>query len=179
MILGENRGKAAVSLLKNPRIKPGTLLIEAIYTVESMAPRYLQADRFLPCTVIRHLLDANGKNISQAISHEGLSQQCHKMDKALSRKIVSSQKTLLEKLLKANDVAARKEADDVVAAALIAMREEQNHELARLKALQAKNPAVRDEEITALEQQTAQLEKLIGDAQCQLNAVRVIVAAGE
>jgi len=179
MILGENRGKAAVSLLKNPRIKPGTLLIEAIYTVESMAPRYLQADRFLPCTVIRHLFDANGKNISKAISHEGLSQQCHKMDKALSRKIVSSQKTLLEKLLKANDVAARKEADDVVAAALIAMREEQNHELARLKALQAKNPAVRDEEITALEQQTAQLEKLIGDAQCQLNAVRVIVAAGE
>ncbi len=55
---------------------------------------------FLPTTVIRHLLDANGKNISQAISHDGLSQQCHKMDKPLSRKIVGSQKSLLEKLLK-------------------------------------------------------------------------------
>ncbi|MZR63755.1 RNA polymerase-associated protein RapA [Alcanivorax sp. DP30] len=179
MLLGEHRGKAAVSLLKNPRIKAGTLLIEAIYTVESMAPRHLQADRFLPCTVIRHLLDANGKNISQAISHDGLSQQCHKMDKPLSRKIVSSQKDLLEKLLKANDAAAAQEAEGIIASALDAMRQEQGHELARLKALKAKNPAVREEEITAMEEQTAQLEKLLTNAQCQLNAVRIIVAGGE
>ncbi|MGB1465822.1 MAG: RNA polymerase-associated protein RapA [Alcanivorax nanhaiticus] len=179
MLLGEDRGKAAVSLLKNPRIKAGTLLIEAIYTVESMAPRHLQADRFLPCTVIRHLLDGNGKNISQAISHNGLSQQCHKMDKPLSRKIVSSQKPLLEKLLKGNEAAAAKEAEAIIASSLEAMRKEQAHELARLKALQAKNPAVREEEVTALENQTAQLEKLLSNAQCQLNAVRVIVAGGE
>ncbi|WP_082904816.1 RNA polymerase-associated protein RapA, partial [Alcanivorax sp. HI0083] len=149
MMLTEHRGKAAVSLLKNPKIKAGTLLIEAIYTVDAIAPKQLQADRFLPTTVIRHLLDANGKNISQAISHDGLSQQCHKMDKPLSRKIVGSQKPLLEKLLKADETSASQEAESIIAAAQEKMRAEQAHELARLKALQAKNPAVRHEEVEA------------------------------
>jgi ATP-dependent helicase HepA len=178
MLLTEHRGKAAVSLLKNPKINAGTLLIEAIYTIDAVAPKYLQADRFLPTTVIRHLLDANGKNISQAISHEGLSQQCHKMDKPLSRKIVGSQKPLLDKLLKADEALAAKEAQGTIDGALEKMRREQAHELARLKALQAKNPAVRDEEIQALEAQTEALEKVLGEARCQLEAVRVIVAGG-
>ena len=178
MLLGEHRGKAAVSLLKNPKIKAGTLLIEAIYTVDTIAPKHLQVDRFLPTSTIRHLLDANGKDISQAITHEGLSQQCHKMDKALSRKIVGSQKPLLEKLLKTDEARASQAARSIIDDALEKMRHEQDHELARLKALQAKNPAVRDDEIQALEAQTAQLEKYLGDARCQLEAVRVIVAGG-
>ena len=179
MMLTEHRGKAAVSLLKNPKIKAGTLLIEAIYTVDAVAPKHLQADRFLPTTVIRHLLDANGKNISQAISHDGLSQQCHKMDKPLSRKIVGSQKALLEKLLKADDISASQEAESIITAAQQKMREKQAHELARLKALQAKNPAVRHAEIDALEDQTQALEKCLGEARCQLEAVRIIVAGGD
>ncbi|WP_290539132.1 MULTISPECIES: RNA polymerase-associated protein RapA [Alcanivorax] len=178
MLLTEHRGKAAVSLLKNPKINAGTMLIEAIYTIDAVAPKYLQADRFLPTTVIRHLLDANGKNISQAISHEGLSQQCHKMDKPLSRKIVGSQKPLLDKLLKADEARAAEEARGTIDQALEKMRQEQGHEIARLKALQAKNPAVRDEEIQALEAQTEALEKVLGEARCQLEAVRVIVAGG-
>ncbi|EKF75712.1 ATP-dependent helicase HepA [Alcanivorax hongdengensis A-11-3] len=179
MVLGENRGKAAVSLLKNPKIKAGTLLIEAIYTIEAVAPKHLQVDRFLPTTVIRHLLDANGKDISRAISHDGLCQQCHKMDKALSRKIVASQKPLLETLLKNDEAQASQAAEAVIDDARQAMRAEQDHELARLKALQAKNPAVRDEEIAALQAQTDALEKVLAEARCQLNAVRVIVAGGE
>ena len=67
----------------------------------------------------------------------------------------------------------------VIEQAQIAMRAEQNHELARLKALQEKNPAVRDAEIEALEAQTAALEKALADARCQLESVRVIVAGGE
>ena len=179
MMLTEHRGKAAVSLLKNPKIKAGTLLIEAIYTVDAIAPKQLQADRFLPTTVIRHLLDGNGKNISQAISHDGLSQQCHKMDKPLSRKIVGSQKPLLEKLLKADEANASQEAESIIAAAQEKMRAEQAHELARLKALQAKNPAVRHEEVEALEAQTHALEKCLNEARCQLEAVRIIVSGGD
>ena len=179
MMLTEHRGKAAVSLLKNPKIKAGTLLIEAIYTVDAIAPKQLQADRFLPTTVIRHLLDGNGKNISQAISHDGLSQQCHKMDKPLSRKIVGSQKPLLEKLLKADEANASQEAESIIAAAQEKMRAEQAHELARLKALQATNPAVRHEEVEALEAQTHALEKCLSEARCQLEAVRIIVSGGD
>ena len=37
---------------------------------------------------------------------------------------------------------------------------------------------MRDEEIQALEAQTEALEKVLGEARCQLEAVRVIVAGG-
>ena len=100
------------------------------------------------------------------------------MDKPLSRKIVGSQKPLLDKLLKADEARAVEEARGTIDGALEKMRQEQGHELARLKALQAKNPAVRDEEIQALEAQTEALEKVLGEARCQLEAVRVIVAGG-
>ena len=59
------------------------------------------------------------------------------------------------------------------------MRAEQAHELARLKALQAKNPAVRHEEVEALEAQTHALEKCLNEARCQLEAVRIIVSGGD
>ena len=59
------------------------------------------------------------------------------------------------------------------------MRAEQAHELARLKALQAKNPAVRHEEVEALEVQTHALEKCLSEARCQLEAVRIIVSGGD
>jgi ATP-dependent helicase HepA len=101
------------------------------------------------------------------------------MDKPLSRKIVGSQKALLEKLLKADDISASQEAESIITAAQQKMREKQAHELARLKALQAKNPAVRHAEIDALEDQTQALEKCLGEARCQLEAVRIIVAGGD
>ena len=176
MILGETRGKASVSLLKNPKIKAGTLLVEAIYTLDYLAPRYLQADRFLPTTVIRHLLDGQGRDLSGAIGFEALCKQCHKMDKSLARKVVASQKALLEKLLKRDETSAAREGARVVAEAMARMRDHQHQELLRLQALRAKNPAVRAEEIDFLEAQTAALETHLSEARCRLEAVRVIVA---
>ncbi len=178
MILGADRGKASVSLLKNPRIKAGTLLLETIYTIDYLAPRHLQADRFLPTTLIRHLLDGRGNELGQTIQFEALCRQCHKMEKPLARKIVSSQKSLLEKLLKEDEKRAAEQAGKTIDDALTRMRLHQRQELERLKALREKNPAVREEEVMFLEQQTRLLEKHLSEAHCHLEAVRVIVAGG-
>ena len=176
MVLHDHRGKAVVSLLKNPKIKPGTLLIEAIYRVDTVAPGHLQMDRFLPTTLIRRLLDAKGRDVSQAISHDKLNKQCHKIDKSLARKIIASQKALLEPLLKNDDAAAHTAAAPLIAAARERIEHDQQHEINRLKALRSKNPAVRLDEVTALEQQTLALHQHLDDARCQLDAIRVIVA---
>ncbi len=176
LILDEHRGKASVSLLKNPKIKAGTLLVEAVYTVEPVAPRHLQADRFLPVTTVRRLLDANGRDLSSAITHDALCRQCHKLEKPLARKIVASQKGLLEQLLKDDERNAAGQARAVIEQALAAMRDSQDQALRRLRALRDKNPLVREEEITYLERQTEALEERIGDARFRLEAVRVIVA---
>src|SRR5699024_2311929 len=123
LILTEHRGKAAVSLLKNKRIPAGTLLIEAFYQVACKAPQYLQVERFLPTTVLRCLLNSKGQNMDKAVSHHQLNQQCVKADKSFARKVVESQQTLLEPLLKNNQTVLEQQADEVKAQALAAMQE--------------------------------------------------------
>ncbi|MCH8542229.1 MAG: RNA polymerase-associated protein RapA [Alcanivorax sp.] len=176
MVLAEDRGKACVTLLRNRKVKPGTLLVEAVYTISCVAPRALQANRFLPTTVLRSLIDAQGRDLSQAISHEGLSKQCHKLDKPLARKIVDSQQPLLEKLLAAEQTRVNAQADAVIAEARAAMQREQQHARNRLAQLREKNPAIRPEEIAFIDEQTRQLERHLDEASCQLAAVRIIVA---
>lgn len=175
LMLGQSLGKASVALLKNKRIKPGTLLVEALYTLECVAPRHLQAQRFLPTTLIRTLLDTNGKNLSEVVNHQALNKQCHRLDRGLSGKIVSSQKELLQKLLKEDHAIADAQAKDIVEEALSAMQTTQQYEINRLQQLKIKNPMIREEEIEFLQQQTAQLEKHLADSRVQLEAVRVIV----
>lgn len=175
LMLGNSLGKACVSLLKNRKIRPGTLLIEALYTLECVAPRHLQAQRFLPTTLVRTLLDANGKNIAANVSHEAISKQCQKVDKGLAAKIVSSQKPLLEKLLREDLRIANAQAENMISDALTRMRTHQQHEINRLVQLKRKNPMIRDEEIAFLQQQSAQLETHLAQSRCQLDAVRIIV----
>ncbi|MDF1820371.1 MAG: RNA polymerase-associated protein RapA [Alcanivoracaceae bacterium] len=177
LLLSDTRGKACVSLLKNPRIKAGTLLLECLYTVDCIAPRALQAHRFLPMQVIRTMMDASGKDISHVIHHEALSKQCHKMEKGLARKVVSSQQDLLEKLLQSDHARAAEQAEPLINDALQRMAETQEQALNRLIQLREKNPAIPQGEIDFLNWQTEQLEQHLRDTRCQLDAVRIIVVS--
>ena len=176
MVLSDMLGRASVCLLKNPRIKAGTLLVECIYTLDCVAPRSLQAHRYLPLTVMRTLNDAKGKEMGEAISHAGLSKQCQKMEKGLARKVIASQQSLLEKLLDLDHKRVTEQARPMIDEALKRMASEQEHELNRLILLREKNPAVPRQEIDHLIWQTEQLEQHLRDTRCQLAAIRVIVA---
>ncbi|NLW06182.1 MAG: hypothetical protein GX029_13320, partial [Pseudomonadaceae bacterium] len=59
------------------------------------------------------------------------------------------------------------------------MRELLDPEIARLTALQQKNPAVRTEEVEQLVAQRKQLDSLLNAASLRLDALRVIVAGGQ
>ncbi|WP_111657844.1 RNA polymerase-associated protein RapA [Isoalcanivorax indicus] len=176
MVLGEDKGKACVALLRNRKVKPGTLLVEVFYRLSCVAPRALQANRFLPSTIMRGLIDAQGRDLSQAISHGGLDKQCHKLDKPLARKIVESQQALLARLLDEDLVRREASASTLIDEALARMHAHQTHERDRLLRLREKNPAIRQDEIDFIDEQTRQLARHIGEARCELAAVRVIVA---
>src|SRR5699024_2930797 len=176
LALGENRGKASVALLKNKRIPAGTLLVEAFYQVSCQAPSYLQVERFLPTTIMRTLLNTKGQDMSQAVTHEQLSQQCRKADKSIARQIVESQQELLEGILQQTQQRLDQAAEQIKASALEKMRAYQTEEIQRLTALQAVNPTVRPEELEFLHTQTQALTEHLEQARCELAAIRVIVA---
>jgi ATP-dependent helicase HepA len=175
-VLDRDQGKASVALLKNPSVPAGTLLVESLHVLEPLAPRELQAGRYLPPVVIRTLTDAHGKDLSHAISHAGLSRQCSKMDKPLARKVIDSQKDKLRELLAEDEARVQEEVRQHIEQALEALRTEQQQEIDRLRALQQKNPAIRDEEIDHLRHRSEALEAHVREAPCRLEGVRVIVA---
>lgn len=174
-VLDRDQGKASVALLKNPNVPAGTLLVESLHVLEPLAPRDLQAGRYLPPMLIRTLTDANGKDLSHAISHGGLSRQCHKLDKPIARKVIDSQKDKLRDLLAEDEARVREQARQYIEQALSTLHTEQQHEIDRLDALRQKNPAIRDEEIEHLRHRAEALEAHVREAPCRLEGVRVIV----
>jgi len=176
LVLGENKGNASVCILKNKAIKAGTLLIETLYRLECVAPKYLQAQRFLPYQCFRLLVDINGSNLAKSVGHANLSKQCSKLDKRNARLILKSEEKSIKKILDKTDSLANNLANDALGNVVTKMQQSQQQELDRLTALKKKNPNIRKEEFTVLKKQTELLSKYLGETHLQLEAIRVIVA---
>jgi ATP-dependent helicase HepA len=176
LILGENKGNASVCILKNKAIKAGTLLVESLYKLECIAPKYLQAQRFLPYQCFRLLTDINGSNIAANVSHANLSAQCSKLDKRNARLVLKSEEKVLRNVIAKTELLANKQAEELLSNVVSNMTSVQLAELNRLTSLKQKNPNIREEEIKFVEKQTELLTNYLGDTKLQLEAIRVIVA---
>ncbi|MCB1616977.1 MAG: RNA polymerase-associated protein RapA [Pseudomonadales bacterium] len=177
MVLSEDKGKASVCVLKSKGIKPGTLLMETFFVVDCPAPAYLQLQRFLPNHVLRSLMDTSGKDIASAIDHHKLSSICHKLEKAVARKILDSQQSIVHKMLQLNRQVINKKFELIKEQATAKLKSELKQERDRLLALREKNPNIREEEIRFIEIQAEALRDLISQSKCQLEGVRIIVAS--
>jgi len=176
LILGENKGNASVCILTNKAIKAGTLLIETLYKLECVAPKYLQAQRFLPYQCFRLLTDVNGSDLSANVGHVNLSKQCSKLDKRNARLVLKSEEKTLRNILTKTDVLAHKQSNKILAKVVSKMQSSQQNELNRLMSLKKKNPTIREEEIAFITKQASLLEKYLDGTYLQLEAIRVIVA---
>jgi ATP-dependent helicase HepA len=176
LVLSEDKGNSCVCILRNKAIPAGTLLMEVIYHAESTAPKYLQAQRFLPYQTLRLLVDKNGNDLASKVNHQQLSLQCEKIPKHHSRQVIKSEsKTLRDMLTKANQIAEKK-SSELLGSIVTDMKQAQMNELNRLVSLKKKNPNIRDEEIEFINNQTHLLENYLEKSKLQLAAMRVIVA---
>ena len=176
LILNENKGNASVCILKNKGIKAGTILIESLFKLESIAPKYLQAQRFLPFTCIRLLMNDKGANLANNVSHDQLSSQCKKLDKVNARLVLKSEEKIVKAILDKAKQLAQNLGNDIKQKSLDSMKIQQTNEVDRLNNLKQINPNVRPEEITYLNRQTELLEKYLAETEVKLESVRVIVA---
>ncbi|HKM16293.1 MAG TPA: RNA polymerase-associated protein RapA [Marinospirillum sp.] len=173
------QGNVTVALLKNPALPAGTLLLEVFFCLESTQRNSLDINRYLPPQSLRLLLDGQGNNLSSKVKFKGLSRQLVRMKKSLGREIVKLRKDQLRQLLDKAETLAEEELPSILELAQTDMRELLDPEIARLTALQQKNPAVRSEEIDQLVQLRKQLDSSLNAATLRLDALRVIVAGGQ
>ncbi|GAA4648393.1 RNA polymerase-associated protein RapA [Kistimonas scapharcae] len=177
MLLTSETGNTSVALIKNKALKPGTMLMEAVFVVEAGGDRKLQLHRFLPPTVIRTLIDPNLNNLADKVSFEGLDSQLQKLKTTMARKVVKAQREPILKMVNKAEDYARTRVADIINEACQQLIQSVTREIRRLAALKAVNPNIRDEEIEFLKQQAAIGHQCLQKAQLRLDGIRLIFAA--
>ncbi|MBC3495224.1 RNA polymerase-associated protein RapA [Pseudomonas sp. SWRI100] len=176
LVLSGSMGNTAVALIKNKALKPGTVLLELLFVSEVVAPRALQLGRYLPPAALRCLLDTNGNDLASRVTFETLNDQLESVPRASANKFVQAQRDVLAQRISGGEAKIMPTHVERVAEAQRRLQAEADEELARMVALQAVNPSVRDSEIDALRKQREEGLAMLEKAALRLEAIRVLVA---
>jgi ATP-dependent helicase HepA len=175
MVLTQELGNSGFSAIRQPGFKAGNLLLESVYVVQAVADRVLHAERYLPPTTVRVVMDMHGKDWHASLPHEEIQSVNQQIDKDRVRKIVASYAEKLREMLNAGENMATGKLPSITSAAKNQVKETLVVEIDRLKALQEINPSVRDDEIEHLQEQHRQVMKMLDQAVLRLEALRVLV----
>jgi ATP-dependent helicase HepA len=176
LVLSGSMGNTALAMIRNKALKPGTVLLELLYVSEVVAPRGLQLGRFLPPLALRCLLDGNGNDLAARVSLATLNDQLEAVPRGSAHKFVQAQREVLSRQISAAEAKIAPQHHARVTLAHQQLAAELEEQLARLSALQAVNPNVRDSELQALRKQREEALAYLDKAVLRLEAVRVLVA---
>ncbi|RFC46254.1 MAG: ATP-dependent helicase HepA [Verrucomicrobia bacterium] len=171
LMLGSETGNAAFGAWKGAERE--SLVLEVILVVECVVPAALHADRFLPATPVRVLVDHDSNDLSQA--HPAGSFVLDKADlqKLLDKAVV--RKKLIPAMLEKAQEIGRARMQVLVASATEAMEGQLSAEIERLEQLRELNDHVRPEEISLLAEQKAGLAAAFCGARVRVDALRLIL----
>lgn len=175
MILNSEHGNTAIASMQVRGIPKGGYLLETIYGIDITAPKALQLSEFLPISPQRLLIDNEGKNYANSVSHEKLNELTKPVKLKIAQSITSQLRDSLEGLLNRTQASADKLLETTKADALAKLSAKLEPEIKRLEALKKINPNVRQDEIDFLVNRLELSKELINKAAFNLQAVRVVV----
>jgi ATP-dependent helicase HepA len=176
IVLGNERGNSAITAIKSPRVKPGTLLLEGLFLIESGGAATLHASRYLPPTTIRVLLGQSGKDLADKLGHEEINQHRATLDAQTASKVIRAYEKELRQMIGNAEAIAAEQAPAIIATAHRETGELLSREIDRLEALRQVNPNVREAEVEFFREQWRALDQALEAAKPRLDALRVIVA---
>lgn len=169
-------GNTAMATLHDSPFAAGTLLLECLFVIESIAPKALQVGRYLPPQLFRIVIDNQLGYQSKALPFAATAGKLQKIARQKRKQIIDSQKPLLENMLQHASHLANHNLAAITARALARLQEEMPAEIARLEYLQQQGSPVSDGEIAALKAQYQHSQTAINEAAMKLDAVRVLIA---
>jgi ATP-dependent helicase HepA len=175
MVHSTELGNAAIGTLKLKGIAAGTMLLECVYTVNCVAPRELQVERFLPLSPLRLLVDARGKDLAALVPHDRLNALIEKVKKPTALAIIKQVHKEVESKMTLATGLAQQQLADILASAEATMRESLGSELMRLQALREVNRSIRQSELDHLQYRIEECALHIQHANLQLQALRLII----
>jgi len=175
MVSANETGNTAVTAIKFRCAPAGTILLEALFTLEATAVESLQSQRYLPPTTIRIVTDENGKNYDARLKHDAINDVAIEIDSTTAVQIVRAKQKELKRMLEKCEQLAQAQAPEILQAAHASAENILSTEFNRLKALRQVNPNVREDEIAFYQSQLKSLNTLIDATRLRLDALRVIV----
>jgi ATP-dependent helicase HepA len=175
MVHSTELGNAAIGTIKLKGVAPGTMLLEALYTVNCIAPRMLQVERFLPLCPMRLLVDARGKDLAALVPHERLNGLVEKVRKSTALAIIKQVHQEVEAKMTLASTQAEQQLREILETAEREMRSDLGAELERLEALREVNPSIRQEELDFLHYRIEECAIHIRHANLQLQALRLVI----
>jgi ATP-dependent helicase HepA len=175
LVLSSELGNTSVIAIEYANMEAGTLLLEAVYILESASSYALNSSRYLPPTTIRIVLDESAKRHEAKLNYALIGSCTVKVDKETATKIIRAKMQELKKLTNQCEQLAQQQAPAILAGAHEQAAQLLMKEINRLKALGQVNPGVRNEEIDYFEQQLRALDKVLDNASLRLDALRVII----
>ncbi|NRB37242.1 MAG: RNA polymerase-associated protein RapA [Pseudomonadales bacterium] len=175
-VLSGDHGNTALGTVKLKPLKEGTLLLEALYTVDCIAPAELRLGRYLPATNIRVLVNLAGKDLSKVLTSDTLNPLVERVKMQQAQALVKQAAELIDQLMENADVVAQKQLPTLIDDALKVMNDGQHQEVLRLQALSEVNPNIKASEVDAIKQETDYLAAAISHADIKLDAIRVILS---
>jgi ATP-dependent helicase HepA len=161
--------------MKSGQFKPGTVLLESIFMIESASNTKFQSHRYFPPTAIRMVIDKDGKDFNKTLSHEVINDSRIAVDSETATRIVRDQMSELKIIVSLCEQLVSEPARDILDASHQRGQQLLSREISRLKALSKVNANVRKEELDYFENHWTVLEKLIASATPRLDSLRVII----
>jgi len=176
MMPASETGNTAMTAVRYKGVTAGTLLLECLFTLDTVSSEVLQTSRYLPPTTIRVVADQYGKDHSDALTHKQINATRQAIPAETAIKIIRTYSQPLRGLLACCEDFANRQAPQIITAARERSTQALTKEVDRLKALAQVNPNVRTEEIEFLELQREALTAALDSADLRLDALRVVVA---
>ncbi|VAW80649.1 RNA polymerase associated protein RapA [hydrothermal vent metagenome] len=175
LLLSSELGNCAVTAAKLPNIKPGSLLLECIYILETTHAD-LAGYRLLPPSLIRIVVDEHVERHDCTLDTDPTHIEWITVNTDTARQIVQARDLVLRQLLDHCNQLAQQETPKIITTVGEQTKQRLEAELHRLQALARHNSNVREEEIRFFAQQLALMDKVLTSATPRLDSVRVIVA---
>jgi len=175
MVLNGELGNTCFCTLKLPPLKPGTLLLEAIFTISCPAPAALQLHRYLPLTSIRVVVDGKQNDLSNILTEKHFNKLGQRARRHTAQDFVRQTRPQIVTMIKHAEQLAGKHQAPIIETASGEMQSLQQSELQRMQALAEVNPNIRQEEMEHLQAETDELQDYLSAATIKLEALRVAV----
>ncbi|MEM7401084.1 MAG: RNA polymerase-associated protein RapA [Pseudomonadota bacterium] len=176
MILSGNFGNSTLCTVKLQALKPSTIMLECIFTIQCAAPKMLRLDSYFSQAIIRVLIDQNHNDLGTVLTLEHMDRLAERVKRNIGQNIIRHARKQITALIEHATTVAEVEKEKIVSQASKSMQEKQNAELQRLLSLSKVNPNIRKEEIDFLQATTMQADKIMRQAQLKLDAIRVAVS---